>query len=216
MAESIYPIQLGVPVVAAAPITFLGTGSAGELGACRRLVYPTAESSLLAPIIYQWSAFAHCLNPTRTLNLDNTALVHPSTKVVKTLGTSKVLRQEETLSDVIVTEIWEAKGGISMPTFFYRLLYEYLINPPAFVLTGANYIVWEPRDRTEKQYNVELLSLTAGPGDGESQHDVRDIRTESGQYDDALTLANTQPTGVIDKEVRLRMRIVSEVVEEEV
>ncbi len=211
MSEVIYPIQLGEPVVASAPITFLGTGSAGSLGACRRLVFPESVSPLLAPIIYQWGDLGRCLNPARTLNLDNVPLVHPSTRAVKTLGTTKVLRQEESLSDVIVTEIWEARGGISMPTFFYRLLYEYLINTPPFSLSQTDYIIWEPRDRTDKTYNVELLSLSAGPGEGEAQHDVRDLRTESGTYDDALTLANVQPTGIIDKEVRLRMRIVSEV-----
>jgi len=83
---------------------------------------------------------------------------------------------------------------------------------PSFDPLQTAYIQWEPRDRTEKVYNVELLSLTVGGGTGESQFDVADIRTESGDYDDSLTMVNATATGVIDAEVRLRMRIVSEVV----
>jgi hypothetical protein len=203
-------IEQGVPITAAEQITFLGIGSAGTLSAKRRLVHP---DSALAPITY-WG------NPKRTLNLDNDVLPHPITAPILTAGTTQVVRFERGIDDVIVTEIWPGDDArASMPTFFFRELYEYLNNPPEFSASAQTYIVWEPGDRTTKTYNVELLSLTvggAGGGAAEDAFDVIDLRGQGGLYGGGTILnplddLNETATGLVDREVRLRMKIVSEV-----
>lgn len=210
MGDTLIIIQQGAPTVVSSTLTFLGTGSAGDPTACRRLVFPASVSALLAPITYSVGPNGQCFNPTRTLNLDNAVLPHPRTAAVETLSTTKVVRFERGIDDVIVTETWQ--GG--MPTSFFRLLYEYLINAGLIPNVGPDFIQWEPKDRSTKVYNVALLSLSVGGGDGETRFDVADIRADLGvvgQFDNALTTLNTTPTGLIDVEVELRMKIIGEV-----
>lgn len=217
MSETLIIIQQGTPVVVTDTATFLGTGTAGDPAACRRLVFPdgvvdgNADPVALAPIVYAVTTTGRCLNPNRTFNLDNVVLPHPTTAAVKTLGSTKVVRFEERDEDVIVTEVWTAGGGASMPTSLFRLFYEYLLNE-RFIPTGL-YITWEPRDRSEKTYLVELLSLSAGGGDGEQRFDLADIRggdSTTGSIDAVLERVGPAATGLVDVDVSLRMRIVSE------
>lgn len=216
MTDSLIVYQQGVPIIAEAFPIFIGTGSEGDPGACRRLVFPPALSPLLAPIVYATSSSGVCLNPTRTLNFDKSPLFHPITRTQLTIGSSRDLRFSTSIEDVVVTEVWE--GGneeSSMPSSFFRLLYEYLINSPPFQDGQTNFIVWEPRDRSTTTYNVSILSLTVGGVAGETRFDVVDLRdpgglTDGGSIQNAVDGLNTLPTGLIDREVRLRMRIISE------
>ena len=212
MGETLIVIQQGAPTIVEEPITFLGTGSAGDPDACRRLVFPAGVSPLLAPIVYQVTDLGICLNPTRTFNLDNTVLPHPVTNPVKTIGSTRVVRFDQETEDVIVTEQWDVDGGSSMPTFFLRLLYEYLINQPPFDPSQIDFITWEPRDRSDRIYSVDLLSLSVGGGTGETQFDIRDIRGKGGdEVAKGTDFLNTLPTGLVDQEVSLRMRIIADV-----
>ncbi len=216
MANSLITYQQGVPVVVEAFPIFIGTGSEGDPAACRRLVFPPGLSPLLAPIVYATSGAGLCLNPTRTLNFDKSPLFHPITRVQQTIGSSRDLRFETKIEDVVVTEVWDGSDAeSSMPTSFFRLLYEYLINAPSFTDGQTNFIVWEPRDRTTTTYNVSLLSLIVGAGSGETRFDVVDLRdpgglTAGGTIANAVDGLNTLPTGLIDRQVTLRMRIISE------
>jgi len=216
VGEAFILIQQGEPVVASSTVTFLGAGSAGTAGASRRLVFPSSVTPLLAPLVYSVGPDGVCLNPSSTFNLDNEVLPHPITSTVQTLGTTKAIRFESNLDDVIVTEIWEAgRGGSSMPTSFFRLLYEYLINAALVDAVDGPFIQWEPRDRTDKVYNVEILSLAVGSGRGEEQFNVRDVRESPGvalTYDGALSTLSPVPTGLIDEDVTLRMKIISEAI----
>lgn len=210
MGEEYIVIQAGVPTVLEDDIVFLGVGSAGTRRACRRLVFPAAVSPLLAPITY--ATAGRCMNPTRTINLDNEALLNPSAQAIKTLGSTRVVRFDEALEDVVVQEVWSPTGGASMPTFLFRLLYEYWLNAPAYTIAGTDFIQWEPRDRTTKVYNVELVGLVVGGRDG---YDVADLKADGGRwdggdYDTGLDKLNATLTGLVDTEVRLTMRIVSE------
>jgi hypothetical protein len=211
MASStkIFRISQGTPTSAEVGIRFLGTGSAGTRRALRRLVHPNTS---LEPLVY----FS---NPDRTINLDNQVLPHPITQAIMALEGTKVVRFDRGEEDVIVTEVWTAGGGkLAMPTFFWRLLYEYLDNEPTYDPITPVYIQWEPRDRTDKVYNVELLSCLVGSGGENDFFDVLDFRPSGGIYDpdhpsDAMGILDdltTEETGVIDMEVRLQMRIVSE------
>ena len=212
MGEVLIIIQQGVPVVAEDEVEFFGVGSAGDPTACRRLTFPANVSPLLAPIVY--AIDGKCCNPSRSFNIDNAVMPHPLTAAVRTIGSTRVVRFEEQDEDVIVTETWE--GGdtdAAMTTALFRQFYEYLINakliPPSGVL---GFIQWEPRDRTDKVYNVELLSLEAGGGGPEQRFDILDLRQPGGtEISNSLDSINPVPTGLVDREVRLRMRIISEV-----
>lgn len=206
-SSNIATIQQGTPTTATAAITFLGIGSAGDPSACRRLVHP---DSLLAPIVY--SVGGECFNPERTINLDNDVLPHPNTSSVETLGTTRVVRFDRQTQDVIVTEIWPgSQTRAAMSTAFFRMLYEYLNNAPQYTIGQTDFIVWEPRDRTTKTYNVELLELRVGGPAGE--FDVADIlgANPGGTIKRGLEDLNAVATGLVDREVRLTMRIISEV-----
>ena len=219
MGETLITIQQGEPVVVEPAITFIGTGSEGDPKACRRLVFPSTVSPLLAPIVYEITTLGLCMNPDRTLNFDKEPMFHPITRSVLTLGSRRDVRFETQAEDVIVVEIWDGDDNRSpMPTSLFRLFYEYLINSPDFTTGQTDFIQWEPRDRTDRVYNVNMLSLTVGGGEeGEQPFDVKDLRTPGGVNDggtiqNALDALSTQPTGLIDREIRLRMRIISEVV----
>jgi len=211
MGDSFIVIQQGVPVVAEDAIFFLGAGSTGDPAACRRLVFPSNISPLLAPIVYQMTDLGICLNPTRTLNLDNVVLPHPRTTVVRTIGGTRVIRTDDAVGDVVITEIWESQGGSSMPTFFFRLFYEYLINAPPFDPTQIDFITWEPRDRSDRIYSVDLLSLSVG-GEGESRFDLSDILGRGGdEIANGTDFLNVISSGLVDRDVSLRFRIIADV-----
>lgn len=215
MGEVLIAIQDAIAVVAEDEVTFLGIGSEGDAGACRRLVFPASVTPLLPPIVY--SIVGICKNPDRTLNLDNAVLPHPITEAVRTLGSTRVVRFEEQDEDVIVTEIWEGSQRLlSMTTALFRQFYEYLINAKLIPSIGPDFIRWEPRDRTDRIYNVELLSLSVGGGSDEKRFDVVDLKDAGGlagggTIENALDGLNPVLTGVVDREVELRMRIISEV-----
>ncbi len=215
MGETLIIINAGPPVVAEEEVTFLGIGSAGDPGACRRLVFPANVTPLLPPIVY--SVGGLCRNPDRTFNLDNDVLPHPITSAVRTIGSTRVIRFEERTEDVIVTEVWEGSNTLfPMTTALWRQFYEYLVNADLIPGGGPDFITWEPRDRTARIYNVEILSLSVGGGDGEARFDVVDFRDAGGLNDggtiaNALDNLNLLPTGMLDRTVELRMRIVSEV-----
>ncbi len=191
MGETLIIIQQGTPVVVEDALTFLGTGSQGDPAACRRLVWPASVSPLLPPLTYTVGSAGQCFNPSRTFNLDNKVLPHPRTSVVETLSTTKVVRFERGDDDVVVTETWD--GG--MTTALFRLFYDYLINASLLSAVGPS-IQWEPRDRSTRTYDVALLSLTVGAGEGETRFDVADIRADQGvvgTFDNALTSLSPLP-----------------------
>ena len=211
-SSKIYPISLGVPTEAAVGLTFLGTGSAGTRGALRRLVHPDPS---LPPITY-WS------NPDRTFNLDNDVLPSPRVSAMRGLEETTLVRFDDAISDVIITEIWTAAEGrrMSVPTFFFRLLYEYWTNEPDYEPLAQTYIQWEPRDRNDHVYDVEIMRVTVGGGAENNQmFDVADVRQRGGKYDpdhDAPYLnstdsLNTLETGVLDRTMQMQFKIVAKV-----
>lgn len=208
-SSKLFHYDAATPATAEAGIRFLGTGSAGTRRALRRLVHPTTG---ILPLVY-WG------NPDRTTNLDNDVLQHPITAALLALEGTKVQRFERETEDVIVTEVWEAaQGRFSIPTFFFRLLEQYLSNEPEFNAVSPVYIQWEPRDRNAYTYNIEILSLRVGQGRGEGDFfDILDFRPSGGIYDPErggevmgiLDDLNTEETGLVDQEVRFEFRIVS-------
>lgn len=208
MSFRIYQIQQGVAVEAVAEVQLLPSGSTGVAGALRRLVHP--DGGLLPPLVYY-------RNPDRTFNFDNDVLRHPITSVTRTLSSSRTVRFEEVTEDVIVTERWEAGGGLSMPGFMFRQLYNYLVNPPAFSAVAQTYIIWEPRDETDDTYEVEVIGLQVGSGPGRfsiKKHVARGGASDPQTPGTLATPTDTMdvaPTYLLDQPVDLTMRIISRI-----
>lgn len=200
-----YVVGLGTPLSTTLGVTFLGLASQGTPGAERVLTHPDQQ---LAPIVYD-------RNPDDLFNFHNTALRGPISFADLTLSSTVVTRFDTLEEDTIVTEQWLGARGTrgAMATFFYIQLYEYLINPPAFDPINPSYIQWEPRDRSDEVWNVQLLDLRSGGGGSrDRQHKVRDLRAAGGSViENATAGLNVLPTGIIDETVQLLMRLVSKV-----
>lgn len=199
-------IGLGTPTTASPTRVLFDSGQSGELGAQRILTHP--DGTNFAPINYY-------KNPTRTFNLDNEILPAPIADAVLTLGSRPVVRFERALKDVIVTEVWEGGEGrqASMPTFLFRQLYEYLRNPPVFDPIAQTYITYQPRDRNTKTYNVQFYELRVGGGTGNDKvFDIDDFRLKAGAVImNPLEDLDVSPTGLITRDVLVKLRVVSEV-----
>ena len=209
-----YTIQQGVEAAIEDTRILLGSGSEGTTNARRVLEHP--DSANFPPITYED-------NPDITWNLDNIVLPAPIASAHLTLGSTRVVRFERQTEDVIITEQWSGGRERSpMVTAFFRLLYEYLVNPPEDTDT---YITWQPRDRNDLEYNVEFLELRVSSGGLPDQiFRVADLRERGGELDPNAPTVGTDgkhpggldsvwptPTGLIDQAVTLRFRIVEEV-----
>lgn len=201
-SKTLLTIQQGTPVSASSTVTFLGIGSQGTAGARRILTHPTTT---LAPITYDE-------NPPLDANIDTDVLVAPIVSTVLTLDDTKVVRFERLSKDMIVEERWPGSASqVSMATFFFRQLYEYWINPPA----AGQFITWEPRDKTSKKWQVELVALILGRD--QAAYEATEFRDLGGAFKggtilNSLDNLNALESGVLRAPVSLRMKIVAEVV----
>lgn len=204
----LYQILQGTPITATPTVQLLPSGVQGTRGALRRLVHPEDST---------WPAIVYYRNPDRTLNFSTDYLRHPINSLVRTASSTKLVRFEEVAEDVIVTELWEAGGGLSLPLFVIHQLYEYLNNPPAFSATAQQYIVWEPRDETDDTYRVQVIGLQVGGGGG--RYNMRRRWSNGGPNDPTtpgtiLTPTDTMdvsPNPLMDQPVALTMRIIEKV-----
>lgn len=206
MAFRIYQIGQGVPVEAEDTIQLMSSGEPASPGSLRRLVHP--DSDLFPPLTYY-------ANPTRTFNFANDVWRSPIINIQRTLSSTKVIRFEEVLEDVIVTEVWEPLGGFSMPFFMFAALYEYWVNAPALDIVTPQYILWEPRDETEDVYKVELVGLQLGSG-SPGRYNFRRHRaaggpSAGGTIDTPTDTMDVSPTSLLDQPVALALRIVEKV-----
>ncbi len=199
-------VGLGIPITATVEPILFESGQSGTLGAKRVLTHPLGST---------FSKITYYKNPTRNFNLDNEVLLAPTSSTIKTIGSRQVVRFENELDDIIVTEIWEGAENrqAAMPTFMFRQLYEYLINPPVFSSTAQTFITWEPRDRSTKTYNVQFYQLRVGGGGSEEKtFDIDDRRlADSVEIKHPLETLDVSPTGLITRNVEVKLRIVSEV-----
>lgn len=201
--SSFIPIALGVPTVVASTITIISVGQDGT---------PSAKGLLTHPDTANFVPISYSRNPDFTTNLDNNVLTAPDATVVKTSTSSKLIRTEGVLEDVVCEEAWGAQPGsrISMPTFFFRQLYEYLINPPAFDADNQTFIQWAPRYRSIRIYNVHLYKLIVGSGSGASIFTPHEYRGIAGPIRSPFEDQDVNPTGFMDNAVTMHLHIVSE------
>jgi len=193
-------IQAGQPITATQTLELLPIHSTGDPTACRRLIHPDTS---IPPLVY--AVGGRCHNPPQTLNLDLDVLLKRQTTVVRTLGSTRIVDYTDALEDAIVTEIWPGSDGAwSMSATMWRNLYNYYRNPPD--PTVGNYVIWEPRDKTTKRFQVQIVSLT--PND----FTIEEFLSRGGGVLQTVT-GGLEPTssGFISSEVRLEMRIVAEI-----
>ena len=203
-ASSLLFIGLGAPTVVTPSLTILSVGQDGD---------PAASGLLTHPDSANFPAIAYSRNPDFTTNLDNLVLTAPSARLVKTGSSSKLVRSEGLLVDVICEETWGGQEGrrAAMPTFLFRQLYEYLVNPPAFSATAQTYIVWAPRYRSLLSYNVHLFEIVVGSGSGASVFNVNELRGIAGSIANPFEQMDVTPTGWIDQSVTVKLHVVSQV-----
>jgi hypothetical protein len=203
-AASTFIIGLGAPTVVVSSLVILSVGQEGD---------PTASGLLAHPDTLNFAPIAYQFNPDFTTNLDNEVLLAPDARLVKTGTSSKLVRQEGLMIDVVCEETWGGQEGrrVSMPTFMFRQLYEYLRNPPPFSSTAQTYIQWSPAYRSLKTYNIELFKLVVGAGSGASVYTVNEFRgNSSNTIDSPFDGLDVEPTGFIDQSVTIHHHIVSE------
>lgn len=197
-------IGQGVPSAAQDTLEIYPSGQSGTLGAKRILTHPDGVN--FPPIVYY-------SNPTRTFNLDNEVLIPPAAESIETLTSQQVVRFQRVLQQVVASEVWEASEGrdAAMPTSQFRQLYEYLRNPPAYDPLAQTYVTWQPRDKSDLTYNVQLFALSVGGGnDRLSAFDVDDRRLPaSPEIKNPLETMDVSPDGLLTRQVTLRLAIVS-------
>lgn len=203
-ASSTLLIGLGAPTVSESSLTILSIGQDGDPTAQQILTHPDSDN--FPPIVFY-------RNPDFITNLDNVVLRGPDARLQKTSSSSKLLRQEQVLEDIVCELTWGAQQGTraSMPTFLFRQLYEYLINPPTFSATAQTYIEWQPRDKSLLTYNVELYQIRVGGGSGANVFNVHDYRLPTTTIANPLDTMDVSPTGLVDQAVTVSLRTVSEV-----
>lgn len=191
---STYELLEGSTQTTETSVTIVSAGSAGTPSCLRTLEHPDSANF---PIV------TYNRNPDRTINFDQEPLYPPSSRLLKTLGTTQALLSPNELDDVLVTEIWQGNDNRSpMVAAQFRRLYELIINPPA-PATPEEYIQWSPCDRTDVVYNVILVDLRVGGGSGSL--DVRDVGLfAAGDLDEVAT-------GLLDRTVELDLKLISEV-----
>lgn len=207
-SNRVYTIDLGSPTTLDSTITILESGSQGTPGARRILTHPDDEN---------FPALVYYRNPDEDFNLDNDVLVAPLSQLVLTEGTTKLVRHGRTLTggDGVVTEVWAGGSGrASMPTSFFRLLLEYLVNPPPTDPINQTYITWQPRDKNAFTYNVEIVSLFAGRGRDQQEFHVKDVTESGGGGGFPRAIDGVDPgvvTGLLAEQVTLVLHVVGKV-----
>lgn len=157
-------------------------------GELRRLVYPAGA---FAPIVYE-------SNPDVYTNFNTGPMdKRPRAFAQATLSDNLLIGWRGVSRDVAIEERWMGTAKESrMKMDFFLALRDYYENPP----TDGTYIVWQPRDRTSKTYNIVIetlvLSLTGSAGQGAGDYEFGYLPTRHGYCVGSCTL---------------RFRIVSEV-----
>lgn len=194
-----YEITLGVATTTTTQFQIVAPGAQGSPAALRTLLHPDPGSPLLT---YQ-------RNSDRIINFSTVPLAVPNGDTKKTQGTTLPFLNANSVSDVLITEIWLApRGQASTTGAFMRRLYELFINPPSFVPGAETFVIWSPNDLVDdgRQWNCVIMDLRVG---GRSlKLDVK----EHGADLAALADLDTVKTGLLDKPMELDLLLRSQVV----
>lgn len=116
-----------------------------------RLVHPALGTYEYARAPDQWT------------NMDGDAIVAPTWASTRTLGGAANTLWKGSIRDVEVVERWNADGGLSMTVDQLRMLVAHWSNPPD---PAVSRVKWYPSYVNANGYEVALVSLTSGGGDG--------------------------------------------------
>lgn len=175
-------ILLGGAVSSQTVYEVIPTGSTGTPGALRTLTHPDP----LSPIV------TYFCNPDRTTNFLSVPLKVPTHRTVQTLSTTLPFIDPRNISDVMVTETWNASDNrAKIPASFLKLLFELIINRP----DSGQFVVWDPRDLVTDgtKYNITQLDLRVG---GSSL-----TLDASERWVDQVTGIDVVTTGLVDRTV---------------
>jgi len=161
------PVATTTTEIKPAAVTAISSSNPGmtQTSELRRLVYPTSS---FAPLVYE-------SNPDMYTNFNTSPLdKRPRAFAQATLSDNILIGWQGVSRDVNIDERWIASAKSSRMTLsFFLALQDYYANPP----TNGQYIIWEPRDRTSKTYEIVIESLTlsatgsAGQGAGDFEFD---------------------------------------------
>jgi hypothetical protein len=105
--------------------------------------------------------------PRECLNFDQYPIFTPLIASQRTLGSNVDTRFERVISDCIISEIWPA-DDLSMRTGFYYALMRFFTEP----LAEGDKLVWYPKDRTWRAFNINIISLSCGDATNQSVNPV--------------------------------------------
>ena len=193
-------------VPATVGFTLQSPGAVQTPSALRRLVHPDSTN---------FPALTYRENPDREFNFFRGRVArHPVSRVDLTATGQVVTTFDRTETDMVVTERWVATDDTaSMIGNFLRDLLDYQNNPPDNI---SSFIRWEPLDWNLFTYDVIIVGVTVGGQNVENPYDIKE-RLGIGGLSAGGTIANpldeidgNVATGLIDRNVDLRMAIVAE------
>jgi hypothetical protein len=114
-------------------------------GGGRRMRHP-----FLADIVYPRV-------PDETYGLGHDRLTNVFSVVTKTAESSATAKYPEVDEDVVIREVWAAQSLSTLTELFHQFR-RYLVD----TLPDGRFIGWQPRDRTWKNYFIELLKVECG------------------------------------------------------
>lgn len=131
-------------------------------GGGRRMRHPD-----LAPIVYPRL-------PDVTTNFLDDRLRSVQSVVTQTLNSAGVNKFKDPPEGVVIKEVWLARD-LSTFTSLFRQFHQYLVTPMA----AGRYIGWQPKDRTWKNYAVDLLKVEVGAPD---EYRIEELGNERPYY----------------------------------
>jgi hypothetical protein len=174
-------VTASTKILAKKPIKLNDAGG----GTPRELDHPSS-GSFPAPLVYD-------LNPQMWTGQLDQALEKPLYATTRTLEKTATVQYTKDITDIEVIETWMGGGNrIAMSLSQFTCMYDYFNNPPDLRLD--QFVLWRPRDLSEKVYKVVLIGLTVGGN-------------EHLRFDRLAA----QGDGWIHEEVQLTMKIIEEV-----
>jgi hypothetical protein len=155
-------------------------------GTPRELDHPVS-GVYASPLVYE-------LNPQIWTGQLDEALTKPLYATTRTLEKTATVQHSKDITDIEVKEIWMGGGNrIAMSLAQFTSIYDMFNNPPN--IQDQGFILWRPRDVSNKVYKVLMTNLTVG-----------------GNVNFQMDHLSRQGDGWIHEQVELTMRIVEEVV----
>jgi len=98
--------------------------------------------------------------PSKTHNFNDEWVYGRHNNIARTLKGSVATVHKGYPDDTVVTETFDAAGGLSQTWMFFHRLYYLWHNQPD--RENNEYLIWRPLDRTFKAYEVEIIEITVG------------------------------------------------------